>query len=197
MTDQSNPQPATPATVPAGWYIHPHTNQRQWWDGTQWVAALPPAKSGGLRWWIALIGVIVAMILGISIGGAGKVPASDLIIAQQTIKQLRGELAAAPPADTAEGGTTSPAGDPITFSLEGDGNSAKVFMQGDYSLSWQTAGDCVYYADLEDGGGSLFSASAATSGSGFVYGLSGAEYYVQMITGPAPDCGWSVTFTPA
>lgn len=85
--------------------------------------------------------------------------------------------------------------EPVTVGADGDGNSEKFILTGDYKVVWETFGDCFYGADLEDGGGSLFSASDVTAGETFVYGVDGS-YYVQMITGPAPNCGWSVTFEP-
>ena len=84
---------------------------------------------------------------------------------------------------------------PLSFGLAGDGNTARAEMGGDYSFEWETAGDCYYGADLEGGNESLFTADSATSGTGYVYDLEPGEYYVQMITGPAPGCGWTVTFT--
>jgi hypothetical protein len=29
-----------------------------------------------------------------------------------------------------------------------------------------------------------------------LYNLEATEYYIDMITGPAPGCPWTVTFTP-
>ena len=93
--------------------------------------------------------------------------------------------------------TTEPAPEtvaPITVSLEGDGNTAPFELDGDYKVTWSTAGDCYYSADLEGADReSLFSASDVASGETYIYGFSG-NFYVQMITGPAPNCGWSITF---
>jgi hypothetical protein len=84
---------------------------------------------------------------------------------------------------------------PLSFTLAGVGNTAKAEMGGDYSFQWETVGDCYYSADLEDGNTSLFAADDATSGTGYVYDLKSGDYFVQMITGPAPGYGWTITFT--
>lgn len=87
--------------------------------------------------------------------------------------------------------------EPVTFSGEGQTDTTKQPMSGDYSVSWQTLGDCYYGADLEDGGHDILSAEGVGSGTTNVYGLEPSEYYLQMITGPVPSCGWTITFTPA
>ncbi len=85
----------------------------------------------------------------------------------------------------------------VTMAADGDGNSAQFHLEGDYAVSWQTTGDCSYYADLEGASHEgLFSASAAATGDGFVYSMPAGNYYVQMITGPVPRCPWTVTLTP-
>lgn len=80
-------------------------------------------------------------------------------------------------------------------------NSAKTALRGDYAVSWKTLGDCYYSADLRAEDSSLraktvFTADKVGSGTGNVYGLSADEYFLHVITGPAPGCGWSVTLTP-
>ena len=85
-----------------------------------------------------------------------------------------------------------------TFTGEGDGNSVSAPMAGDYSVTWETRGSCYYSADLESAteNESVFSADAATAGTTNLYGLPEGSYHVEMITGPAPSCGWTITFSP-
>jgi len=87
---------------------------------------------------------------------------------------------------------------PVTFSGAGELSSSPQPMSGNYSVSWTTSDDCAYYAELTSGDDSedAFSADNATSGTSNMYGLASAPWYMKMITGPAPDCNWTVTFTP-
>jgi hypothetical protein len=66
-------------------------------------------------------------------------------------------------------------------------------MGGNYLLTWKTLGRCTYYADLN--GNDIFSASTATSGVNHIHNLATQNYWIHMVTGPAPDCAWSATFT--
>jgi hypothetical protein len=78
-------------------------------------------------------------------------------------------------------------------------NSKKVALEGDYVVSWTTLGSCYYSADLvvgDSSGKTAFTATEALSGTGNIYDLKAADYYLRVITGPAPRCGWSVTLTP-
>lgn len=89
-----------------------------------------------------------------------------------------------------------PRTDPVNLTGEGETTTAPFELQGDYRVEWTTAGDCYYNVDLEGGlGTSLFSADTPTSGETFVYDTEGT-YYLDVITGPAPGCGWSVSFDP-
>lgn len=87
--------------------------------------------------------------------------------------------------------------EPVTLSGEGEGATAKVALAGDYVVSWSTAGSCFYSASLDgDVAQEVFSASAATTGTNNVYGIPAGDHYLDVITGPAPSCGWTATFTP-
>lgn len=147
-------------------------------------------------------------------GDAGGSDSSELEAAKQRVKQLETQLATQGAPATAAGSTAAPTVSPKTASpttqaakaaavtLSGDGKmkSKKVPLKGDYSISWKTLGSCYYSADLENGGAwgeSVFTASDRPhSGTSNVYGLDAADYYLDVITGPAPKCGWSVTLTP-
>lgn len=158
-------------------------------------------------------------------GAASENKSSDLDAANKRISQLESQIAVnasqAPAAESAAPATEKPtteavpaAAAPATqkstteavpaaaVTLSGDGKmkSKKVSLGGDYSVSWKTLGSCYYSADLEGGGGrgeSVFDAyERPASGTNNVYGLDAADYYLDVITGPAPGCGWSVTLTP-
>ena len=98
--------------------------------------------------------------------------------------------------------TTPPASAPqdtVTLSGDGELSTNKVHMAGDYVVSWETFASCYYSADVKgDSSGSeqAFSANDPFVGSNNIYGLPADDYYLKVITGPAPMCGWSVTLTP-
>lgn len=112
------------------------------------------------------------------------------------------EEMAQPSGDDGKVLTTPPAAakqDIVTLSGEGELNTHKVYMAGDYMVSWETFASCYYSAKVNgDSGGRerAFTANDPFVGSNNVYGLPADDYYLQVITGPAPMCGWSVTFTP-
>lgn len=87
----------------------------------------------------------------------------------------------------------------VTFTLTGDGNTPPQQMEGTYSVVWETQGDCYYSAEIVSSAGEedLFTADAVTTGTSYVYDLRASSWHVEMITGPAPRCGWTITFSPA
>ena len=89
---------------------------------------------------------------------------------------------------------------PVALSGDGEANSEKVEMHGDYSFVFEVTGSCYYSADLNPDEGravSVFTASdQPQTGDGYVYDLDGI-YYLRMITGPSPACGWSISFSPS
>jgi hypothetical protein len=92
--------------------------------------------------------------------------------------------------------TNSDARAQVIFTGEGDTEgTAKQPLSGNYEVSWNTYGDCVYYADLSSGN-DIFSADAITSGTMYLYDLDSGDFYIEVITGPAPSCAWDITFNP-
>jgi hypothetical protein len=85
----------------------------------------------------------------------------------------------------------------ITCAGTGDGNSAKQPLSGDYQVTLDALGDCFYGGDLEGSGSedlpTIMKSGTVTSS---LYGISAGDYYVDMITGPSPGCGWTLTLTP-
>jgi len=113
----------------------------------------------------------------------------------------RAPSVSAPSASAAPEAPAAPADprQPQTFSAQGESDSEAVEMSGDYVVAWTTSGDCSYYGSLEGGstfGEDVFSASTATSGTSHLYNLAKASWHVHLITGPVPECGWTVTFSP-
>ena len=85
-----------------------------------------------------------------------------------------------------------------TIIFKGSGDieaTAKQPLSGSYEVSWKTYRDCVYYAHLSSGN-DLFSADGTFSGTSYIYDLPNGDYYIEVITGPAPSCGWDITFKP-
>jgi hypothetical protein len=88
-----------------------------------------------------------------------------------------------------------------TFEGTGDGNTILNKLAGDYTVEWFTFGNCYYSADLvkegdSSGDGVFSSMDTPSTGKTYIYGLDEAFYYIKMITGPSPGCGWSIFFTP-
>lgn len=173
-----------------------------------------PPKPKGISF-PAVLGIgAAALVFGYLLGGAGGSSSAELEAAKQRVSQLETQLATQSAPATAAESTAAPTVAPKTVApktqaaaapavtLSGDGKmkSKKVPLEGDYSISWKTLGACYYSADLENGGAwgeSVFTASDRPhSGTSNVYGLDATDYYLDVITGPAPSCGWSVTLTP-
>lgn len=90
---------------------------------------------------------------------------------------------------------------PQTFEGTGDGSTMLNKLAGDYTVEWFTFGPCYYSADLvkqgDSSGDGVFTAmDEPSTGKTYLYGADEAFYYINMITGPSPACGWSVTFIP-
>lgn len=77
---------------PAGWYQHPTTGKKTWWDGQQWTDR--EKKSARLPWWVAAIIAAFTLALGISVGtAAGRTTSDELRTAKFTIQKLEREIA--------------------------------------------------------------------------------------------------------
>ena len=176
------PQPVTPVT-PAGWYQDAPTGRMRWWDGTAWTDSYAPVSAPVsspapdrkpnliLR---ASVAIGVLILIGVVVGVGRTVPSDT-----------------PPPAPVTD------LRQAVSASGDGQTNSAQMDLTGDYTVTWSTAGDCYYSADLQGPNRErLFTADAATAGTGNLYDLEGV-YHVEMITGPSPSCPWIVTLTPA
>lgn len=206
----SNIPPPNPVpTPPPGWYFHQETGSKKWWTGSQWLETRPKsAKTVPLATFITV--TVVALVAGIVVGSESS--SSALSAAKEKISQLEAQPTAnslqsasaeppAAPAAAAPATATNPAAAAaVTLAGDGEMNSKKVALEGDYAVSWKTLGDCYYSASLKGGdtliGPNAFTADAVTSGTGNIYDLKATDYYLDVITGPAPTCGWSVTLTP-
>ena len=125
-----------------------------------------------------LVIVVVGLFVGVSLGNA---------------------ISRSVSANTAVSATVAPVSvtrKPITFKGDGQSTTIDAAFSGNYSITWKTTAACVYYADLDPGYIDVFSADAATTGTNNVYSLSG-NHHLKVITGPSPECGWTITFTPA
>lgn len=165
----------------------------------------PPQRKGFSGLVVFGIGITAFLFGGFLANGSSGGDSSELDAANERVSQLEAQLAAkgtpAPTGAPASAAATQAVQPPsVTLSGDGEMKSKKVRMEGDYSVKWKTMGSCYYSADLENGGNrgeSVFTASDRPhSGTGNVYGLAAAEYHLDVITGPAPGCGWSVTLTP-
>lgn len=103
----------------------------------------------------------------------------------------------------AETTTTEAPAEPLVFSAAGEQQTAPVQVAaGNYSVHYKFDGPCYYSGQLEPTDPDSFEMLDAGTGSGPVegdtnlYNVEGGEYFVGMITGPAPGCPWTVTLTP-
>jgi hypothetical protein len=192
-----------------GWYPQ-NDGQLHYWDGTQWTGQVadgqpPAAKLGAsMPLWLGITLPIVVLILGCVLGGAiGALARPESSAADQhkidalerQIKELK-EGGAGEPSSSPEASEPADAAT-VTYSGEGDVITAPQHLEGDYRVDWTTGGDCTYYGHVEPGSFmEAFSASAATSGTSYLYDLTPNDYYLDVITGPAPSCPWTATFTP-
>lgn len=79
--------------IPAGWYKHPESGKKQWWDGQAW-APLPEKKNRTLPLWATLTVGGVALLIGVLIGfGSGNGARADLNTARLTIQKLETKVA--------------------------------------------------------------------------------------------------------
>ncbi|MGO4856217.1 hypothetical protein [Arthrobacter sp. 2MCAF14] len=197
------PPPHNPAPPP-GWYFHPESGAKKWWTGSHWLDARPKnPKTVPLA--VFIVVTVVAFVVGIMAGSGGS--SSELAAAKSRISQLEAQPTANAPQNVSgtpsAGPTASSTPIPAAVTLSGDGQmtSKKVALKGDYSVSWKTLGSCYYSATLKSGADSLsdpeaFTANHEASGTNNVYGLKAADYYLDVITGPTPSCGWTVTMMP-
>lgn len=86
----------------------------------------------------------------------------------------------------------------VTWQGDGQMDSDVAHLAGNYRLDWETLGDCFYAGDLEGGRlrPSVVSSNGIGTGTTNLQDLAPGDYYLQMITGPSPDCGWKVTLSP-
>jgi hypothetical protein len=208
MTDPAaSPPPAGPPSqsFAPGWYDNGR-GRNQWFDGVQWTQAFqpkPPTRVPILGFWLAAIG---ALVLGLIIGGSiGSASGGARIARLETqIDQLQAQSNTDPDDEPSALPTepSEPADPPAvaaTFAGDGNGTSApQPLAAGDYKIEWSTLGDCYYGADVESDSSTdqAFTADTIGTGTNYVYGLAGGDYRLEVITGPAPSCGWSATFSP-
>ncbi len=90
-----------------------------------------------------------------------------------------------------------PVSETVTLSGDGDGNTAPFELAGgDYYVTLTTRGPCYYAVDLNplpDGRRtSLPRMDEAGQADTYLYGVEAGRYYVSVITGPPPRCGWEL-----
>lgn len=85
---------------------------------------------------------------------------------------------------------------PQSFSGEGEQRTPPFQLNAQsYQTSVNVGGDCFYAFDLRHLDGSLAAGLDRAEASN-LYGIEPGEYYLEVTTGPAPGCPWSVSLTP-
>jgi hypothetical protein len=130
------------------------------------------------------------------VSGCGPVPLLDGSV------QCQLPSSSAPPATiptvVPTAAPTSNAG--ITVSGPGQQTSSPFTLAaGNYQVHYKFGGDCFYSGELKSIDGSVdkfnfVTGSSATEGDTNLYGLPADPYYLDMTTGPAPSCPWTITF---
>lgn len=104
---------------------------------------------------------------------------------------------------TAPTTTAAPTPAPTTLSGGGDTSTDPFTLDGGrYAVHYRFDGSCYYSATLESPSGEpmlvdLGTGDGPVEGDTNAYAVEPGDYYVQVITGPAPNCPWEITLTPA
>lgn len=105
-----------------------------------------------------------------------------------------------PEATTSTTPPTTVAKEVHQFSGAGQKNSDPVQIRGgSYIVTWKGSGTCFYGASLNPTSGGPGGRHSLGSGTGpieqtdNVYGVPAGEYFLEMISGPAPGCPWTLT----
>jgi hypothetical protein len=100
--------------------------------------------------------------------------------------------------------TPPPPPESVTLSSGGQQATAPFHLEGGrYTVHYRFGGNCYYGADLESTSADASVHEDVGTGMGPVegdtniYGIESGEYYVDMITGPVPDCPWEIVLTAA
>ena len=83
------------------------------------------------------------------------------------------------------------------FSGGGEQATEAFLMGGDYVVTVTTGSDCYYGIDLEDADGgfnweSLATRSEPGTSTTNLFAIPRGRYFIDVITGPSPDCPWTV-----
>ncbi|KGA18207.1 hypothetical protein GM51_8860 [freshwater metagenome] len=143
---------------------------------------------------VALLGLIISAVGWlISIIVAVAVAAST-VQSLQSIKNLPPKPATS--VSASKPAASVPAIAPIVWSGDGELVTEKQTLNGDFKVTLTTSADCYYGPDLNGAGfPNVPSLMAPGTVESNLYDLSG-EYYLQMFTGPSPQCPWTLTLTP-
>jgi hypothetical protein len=190
----------TPTQAPAGWYPSAEAGHEAYWDGERWTGATrpgsgtgpatSPAKRSGCAIAAIVVGALILLVIVIAV--------VSVQIAGNEISETFSEIGAG-----LEDGEDAPSGasDRITLEGEGDGDTASFSLSGgSYSIVTEVGGECFYSFTLEDlADGSRVESITTMDEPGSttvsLHGIEPGDYYLGVITGPAPSCPWSQRWT--
>ncbi len=189
------------------------------------VAGAPPAARKGVPTWVVPVVACLALAVGLVIGGAiggGSDDEGDEVVAQESTTTAAPADEEEPSSTTTDGEeeeeptttttsttttteaptTTAAAAEPIVVSGPGVQLTPPFEVPaGDYAVHYNFSADCYYSTNLVPVGGETYDGFDLGSGTGpvegdtYAYGVESGEYYIDLNTGPAPNCPWEITLT--
>lgn len=144
-----------------------------------------------LRW------LLVVWALAVHAGCGGGGDASPGSPTEDTVTPAPVGLPTAAPI-SATTTTTTPA---LSWSGTGAQKTDRFHLPGGaYKATWRFGADCSYFTSLKladgtQGSDSIGDARGPIDGTNNLYGIEEGDYYVDVNTGPAPGCPWTVTLT--
>jgi hypothetical protein len=187
------PPPPPPATPPEPEPAAPKPN---------WFTRHPVITGLGI---VAIAGIVAAGVAGGGDEGETST-AGETTDATETTETAETTEAPATTTTTEPPTTTTAPPTPAVLTLEGGGDMSTDPFQldgGRYAVHHSSGGDCFYGASLEATGVDVLAMHELGTGTGPVegdtnaYNVEPGEYYARVITGPPPDCPWTITLTAA
>lgn len=142
----------------------------------------------------------MAMVLGCLLLGACGGESKGATAPPSTVTPEPKLLPTAAPTPAATTSTTIPA---LSWSGTGQQRTDRFHLTGgSYKATWRFGADCSYFTSLKladgtQGSEDIGNARGPIDGTNNLYGIEAGDYYVDVNTGPAPGCPWTITLSEA